>query len=234
MKILQIEQGSPEWLMARAGIVTASELDTLVSLSKMEMKRGDGVETYLARKLAERWCGAPMQSFSGGVMEQGSILETEARPFLELTLNADIEQVGFITTDAGDIGCSPDGVIGLALIGQEGVEIKAPQPPNHVKWLLAGGLPKDHVLQVQGGMYVTGFATWKFCSYCRGFPPLILTVRRDEEVIDLIDQACESFNRKLKAGWESLLAINGGPPVRTFNTTIEDGVVTRTLAGAEL
>ena len=209
MKIINVVQGTAEWLEARAGIPTASELDQLLT-PELKHRTGETPKTYLCRKLAEKWLGSPLQSFGGGVMEQGTILESEAIPFLEALWNVDIARPGFFTTDDGTFGCSPDGMIDDAV----GVEIKCPQPGNHVRWLINGECPPEHQLQPQGAMYVTGASRWRFVSYCRGFPPLEVWVDRDAEAMAAIDDALDMFNEAMSRGWFELVEANGGPPKR--------------------
>ncbi len=205
-----VEQGSDEWLRLRAGIPTASEFGALVT-PLWKAREGDGVGTYLTKKLAERWLGSPLMTFSGGSMEQGSIREAEAKPFYEFTTGDLIESVGFVTTDDGRIGCSPDG-----LLNGGGIEIKCPEPHTHVRYLIDGELPKEYAPQVYGSMLVTGAPRWKFMSYSRNFPPLVLTIERDEKIICAIRGAVEAFNEILDRAWAKLVEINGGDePVRT-------------------
>jgi hypothetical protein len=208
MKIRRdISQGSLEWLQARAGVVTASEMNALITpLGKMRDSKG--VDTYLAQKLAEKWTGGPIAGAMTLDMELGKILEEEARPFAALHLGVDIEQVGFITTDCGKVGCSPDGLIGE----DTAIEIKCPRASTHVGYLLAGGVPGDYFAQVHSSLHVTGFKRWLFMSYCRGLPPLFVTVQRDEVVQATIGKALAQFLVQFDAAWEKLVAINGGPP----------------------
>lgn len=201
----EVEQGSAEWFKVRAGIPTASELDSLIS-PLWKQRTGEGVATYMHRKLAERWLGQPLASGGAWAMEQGSILEDEAIPYYEMMHGCEIERVGFITTADGRFGCSPDG-----LIGDIGIEIKCPQPHTHVGYLTDGVLPKEYAAQVHGGMYATGAASWKFLSYCRSFPKLELTIKRDEEIIDAIHDAVTAFNRRMDEALETLIRLNGGP-----------------------
>ena len=133
-----ISQNSLEWMAARAGVVTASEFESLLT-PKWEPRKGLGVETYLCQKLAERWIG-PLPSFNTLDMEWGQLLEEQARPWLAFHLDKEIKEVAFITTDDGKIGCSPDG-----LIDETGVEIKCPNPAHHVKYLMAGKVPDDYL-----------------------------------------------------------------------------------------
>jgi len=205
MKIIDVKQGTAEWLSARAGIPTASELDSLVSPTG-KARTGETPHTYLCRKLAERWTGFPLQSFSGGVMEQGAILESEAVPYFELSRGVSVERGGFVTTDDGTFGASPDGL----LPDGSGLEIKCPQPPNHLRWLLGGVLPAEHALQCHGGMYVTGAERWTFMSYCRRFPEFTVEVVRDSTIIDTIAEALATFKERMDSAWETLVRANGG------------------------
>ena len=211
VKIHDVVQGTEKWLAVRAGIPTASELGSLIT-DGGELRKWDTEmpNTYLARKLAERWTGYPLQSFGGGVMEQGAILEEEAIPWYCAEYRVDLQRVGFLTTDDGSFGSSPD-----AIDDERGYEIKCPQPTNHVKWLLAGGCPAEHVLQCQGGMYVMECDEWRFVSYCRGVPlPLVVTVEQDAKIQDVIDDAMDHFRNHMEEAWAVLLDKNGGPPIK--------------------
>jgi hypothetical protein len=212
-----------EWLLARCGVVTASEFSSLVTpLGKVS--EGKGVFTYLCEKLAERWIGGPLPSFYASACEQGSILEEEAIPFAALDYNLDIQQVGFVAMDGARVGCSPDGLIGFNglskdqptdyhLTGSEsGIEIKCPNLETHIKYLLKNELPADYVAQVQGSMFVTGCATWHFLSYRRKLPALHLVIGRDEKYHAALAEALESFNDQLDEAMEKLVKINGGLP----------------------
>lgn len=204
MKILDVKQGSEEWLAARAGIVTASELGALLTPT-LKPTDSQGRMTYLYTKLAERWQGFPMPSYGGGVMEQGSILEGEALPWYAVRFKAKPKRVGLVLTDCGRFAASPDG-----LLPEVGLEIKCPQPPNHVKWLLDGRIPPEHLLQCYGGMFATGYKAWDFVSYCRGFPPLVRRLERDEKVMDLILGQVERVTETLDEWTEKLKEANGG------------------------
>lgn len=210
MKIIDVAQGSSEWLEARAGIVTASELDNLISPT-MKVRDGETPKTYMHTKIAERWIGALVQSFGGGVMEQGSILEGEALPWFAINQRAKVRKVGLVLTDDGSFGASPDGLVD----GEYGVEIKCPQPPNHVKWLLAGTVPPAHLLQCYGGMYATGLAEWRFVSYCRDFPALVVRLKRDAMVMQLIAKTVGEFNESMSAEYKKLEEANGGPRIES-------------------
>lgn len=202
MKILDVKQGSEEWFKARAGVVTASEFDNLIS-PEWKARVGQGRDAYLYRKLAERCMGIPLEQGGSWSTDQGKILEKEALPWVAFTRDANIERVGFITSDDGRIGCSPDGLIG----DDGGIEAKCPNPDTHLKYLLSGEVPKEYRAQVYGSMYVTGRAWWYFLSYSRHFPPLLLKVERDEEIMDKIGYAIDWFLEDFSAAFNRIVEI---------------------------
>lgn len=213
MKIhTEYPQQSLAWFEARAGKVTASDMHRLVT-NLGKVKTGEGPKTLLLEKLAEKFIGGPLPREAGSfLMEQGQVLEEYARPAFALETGMDVEQVGFIESDDGTTGCSPDGLI---LNRKGGCEIKCPGHVNHVRYLLDNVVPEDYVLQVQHSLFVTGFEFWWFFSYRRQMPPFILKVGRDEKLQAAIREAIDEFNAKLADGWDKLCQLNGGPPVRT-------------------
>ncbi len=192
MKIHDCEQMTLEWIRLHFGIPTAACLDQLLT-PEFELRKGEMPKTLIYKKVAEVIQNRPMIDLdkSSFMMEQGMILEEEARPWFELEYDKKIRQVGFITTDDGRAGCSPEGMIE----GEEcGIEIKCPAAHTHVKYLVNGALPKEYAAQVLGSMFVTGFKKWMFVSYRRGFPALVLEIQRDEKAMSAIANAVDSFH----------------------------------------
>lgn len=209
MKIHEATQGSMEWLQARAGVITASELHNVLT-TDFEARTGQMPRSYLARKLAEKWLGAPLAGFSSLDMDFGNILEDEAIPWFTFEHGVPIQRVGLITNDEGTIGCSPDGLIGE----DGGLELKAPRADTHIGYLLAGKVPTEYIVQVHAAMYVTGRKWWNFVSYHRRMPNLVLRVERDEEIIEKMDEALGEFLERFNEGWKRLVEINGSEPKR--------------------
>ena len=218
MKIFAVKQGTPEWLDARLGLVTASELDALISPT-WKIRTGEGPRTYLYRKLAECWMECPLQSFGSFATDQGNALEPEARPWFELTNDCEVStKEGFIVGDDGRSGCSPDGIIWDPERKRlpEGLEIKAPQEVNAVRYAIEGVLPADYELQVHGSMFVTGFSRWHFVSYSRKLPKLHLVIERDEKKCAIIADALAGFYERFDAEWEKLSAAADEPRSNPF------------------
>jgi exodeoxyribonuclease (lambda-induced) len=194
MKQHFVEQGHVGWFKLRVGKVTASELGNLLT-PEFEIRKGETPKTFVYTKVAESWQGRPLISTGSWQTEQGQIREDEAIPWLALEKEWNILPGGFIETDDGRAGCSPDGLVQ----GEEfGIEVKCPEAVNHVRYLSEGVLPKAYVAQVYGSMFVTGFKKWVFVSYRRGFPALVLEIYRDQKAMDAIARAIDSFHSEFQ------------------------------------
>ncbi len=215
MKIHDCQQGTLEWTKLHFGIPTASGLDNLLT-PEFELRKGELPKTYVYKKVAEKLQGRPLIDLSASsfMLEQGMIIEEEARPWYALEYDKKVKQVGFITTDDGRFGCSPDGLV-LANPGlisdifdgtgyEGGIEIKSPAAHTHVKYLVNGALPKEYACQVIGSMFATGFHKWIFVSYRRGFPALVLEIQRDEKAMSMIRAAINQFHADFDRAMERI------------------------------
>lgn len=189
MKIIDAKQNSEAWLRARLGKVTASEADALIS-PEGKVRTGAGPHSYLCRKVAEKVLGYSLDTFQGSwATDQGNIIETMGLPWYSFAFDTPLTRVGFCETDDGRAGCSPD-----SLIGEDGgLELKSPQPPAHVEYLLAGVVPKDYRIQVQFSLWVTGRKWWKFVSYSSQFESLVVHVEPDPLLQEAIGEAMAKF-----------------------------------------
>ena len=177
-RVIYCEQGSPEWHQARCGIISASNMKSLFT-SKGE-KTASGVrETYLNQVIAERLMQKPMDTYTSYDMERGTQLEAQARATFEMYLDVTVQEVGFHMHLDHDIGCSPDG-----LFADTGVEIKCPKANTHVRYMRSKKLPSEYLQQVQGTMYVMNLERYYFMSYHPDLKPIIIEVKRDNELID--------------------------------------------------
>lgn len=186
--ITHIEQGSADWLALRLGIVTASELDSLLVNGKGEAGFGAAAFTYMDQLIGERITGEAADPFQGNRhTERGHELEGVARGLYEARTDATTEQVGIILNHG--IGYSPD-----ALVGSSGLtEIKTKLPKLQVGVILAGEVPKEHVAQCQGGLWASEREWIDFISYWPGMPLFIKRAHRDEAMIDKIAERVRTF-----------------------------------------
>lgn len=199
MKTLDVKQHSVEWHQARLGVVTASEADALITPT-FKVSEGKGVETYLYKKVAEKFLGYAPETGGTFSMEQGNVIETIARPWYAFQYNTDVKEVGFCVSDDGRIGASPDGM----LPDGSGLEIKSPQGAAHLKYFVNGEVPPEYRVQVAFSLYVTGAPYWTFVSYHRQLPPLVVRVERDPRHMALIETALGAFFDKFDAIYAKL------------------------------
>lgn len=191
MIVIDCEQGSPEWFAARLGKPTASEFDKIITAGGKPSTQADGL---LHKLLAELITGKAAVFTESDWMKRGKEYEAEARDFLSFHLDTEIRQVGFVMTDCGSFGCSPDG-----MYAEGGCELKCPSPGVHVSYLLRGTIPPDYIPQVQGSMLVTGAPWWDFVSYHPDMPPLIVRVERDYAFHAALAEYMGKFLTRLEA-----------------------------------
>lgn len=191
MKVYDVAQGTPEWSALRAGIPTASEFSRILTPAGKPSK---SAEPYLFSLLAERMMGHPLVEFSSGWMERGSCMETEAVTFYEFQRDLETVKVGFMTTDDGRIGASPD-----RLVGDRGLlEIKCPAPHTHVGYLLGNSVDAAYYPQVQGQLWISGRDWLDILSYHPEMPPALVRVERDADYIEALDAALRAFSNTLE------------------------------------
>jgi hypothetical protein len=168
-------QGSPEWLLARAGRVTGSRAkDVLASIKSGEAAaRRD----YRIELVTERLTGQPIdEGFVSKDMQRGTELEPEVFAAYEAETGMLVRRTGFIEIDNLMVGCSLDGdVDNLAGI----IEIKCPKSATHFRYLSNDKAPAEHRAQMLHNTWVTGAAWCDFVSYDPRFPEgLRLVIRR--------------------------------------------------------
>lgn len=183
-----LEQCSPEWFAARAGIPTASRFATV-------MAKGEGkTRSEYMRKLAgEILTGEPSEQFSNIHTDRGNAMEDEARETYAFINDAEIQRVGFIRN--GNKGASPDSLVGT----NGGLEIKTALPHIQIDRLERDRLPPEHKAQVQGNLWIAEREWWDFVSYWPRLPVLTVRVYRDEEYIANLSSEIDRFNDELAA-----------------------------------
>ena len=203
MKIHEsVEQGSASWFALRLGVITASEADALIT-PLWKLRKGTGVDTYLYRKLAEKVLNYSPDQLNTFGMDQGKLVETIAVPWFEFAHGKKVKRVGFCATDDGVAGCSPDGM----LADGSGLEIKSPQAPNHIRYLMEGIVPEDYRVQVQFSLWVTKAPYWTFVSYSMVLPALVIRVEPDPQAQEAISQAVAAFSVQFAAAMKRITEI---------------------------
>jgi putative phage-type endonuclease len=163
MKIIDAVQGTPEWLSARAGKVTASMISAV--LMKPETA---GFRDYQAQLVAEILTGKPQGSdYTNVHMQYGTETEPLARSAYEAETGFSVDEVGLCIHETIDrAGASPDGLVGNSGL----VEIKCPKVATHLAYQIAGVVPSGYKNQMMWQMAVTGRDWCDFVSFRPDLP----------------------------------------------------------------
>jgi len=187
-RIIECEQGSPEWFEARRGIPTASRYADVLAEGKGIMRA-----RYMRQLAAEIITEEPMETYKNAKMERGKEHEPDLRKRYAFDHDADVEQVGFLRSTMMATGCSPDGLVGVDGM----IEIKSTEPDLLIELLDSGRAPTQHMAQIQGNLWITG-RDW--CDLVIGWPKLPLftvRVKRDEPYMANLRRELERFNQEL-------------------------------------
>ena len=196
--ILDVEQGSDEWLLERVGRVTGSRVADV--LAKPKKKDGE-----LACRLNYKWeiviemlTGLSAEHYVSPEMQCGIDTEPLARAAYEIANDVEVEKVGFaIHKGIPRFGASPDG-----LVGDDGlIEIKCPKSSTHLEYLRAGTPPENYCAQMAAEMACTGRKWCDFVSFDPRLPkPLQMFVyrfSRDENWISMMELEVVQFLKEV-------------------------------------
>ena len=191
----ELEQNTPEWLKARLGIITASEVNSIVT-PKGAIKTGKGVDTYRNQKVSEIVTGRIADHFESYAMMKGHIGEVYAIESYSENY-APTQSCGFITREIEGvtIGASPD-----AIVGEDGgCEVKTLMPHLHVQTILADAVPEDHINQIQTTLLVSGRKWWDYIQFQPGMSLFVKRVLPDPVRQELIIKAVKELNVSIDA-----------------------------------
>lgn len=163
----ELEQGSDEWHDRRRGIVTASVVHRLLTLTG-KVASNDVSRGLTSTLVAERITGWTDPTFVNDDMMRGVLHEPLARDRYAEHNAIDVQEVGFMVRDdwGFKIGASPDGLVG----DEGGLEIKCPRAKGHIKTIVSDEVPAFYMAQVQTCLLVSGRKWWDFVSFCAGLP----------------------------------------------------------------
>lgn len=183
-----MNQGTQEWLDNRCGSVTASQFHKVLAKGKGLTRR-----SYLNQLVAERLTFKPKVTYKNAEMIRGHELEPVARMEYVIKTGCVVDQVGFIKHPTLMAGASPDGLIN----DDGGIEIKSVIPEVQIETIKRGGIPPEHIPQVQGNLWITGRKWWDFVSFSEDMPDklrlYIFRVFRDDEYIHILETEVIKF-----------------------------------------
>lgn len=188
-----LEQGSPEWLAARVGRVTASRIADVMAKGK-----GGEAQTRLNYKwqlVAEVMTSQSQEDrFFSQAMAWGVEQEPFARAAYEIQTGGLVENVGLIAhPQIPRCAASPDGLVGLDGL----LEIKCPKTPTHLEYMEKGNIPGHYQLQMLWQMACTGRQWVDFATFDPRLPEelqlFVMRFPRDQPCIDAIESEVQKF-----------------------------------------
>jgi hypothetical protein len=192
-ELLEVEQGGPEWLSARVGMLTASRLADALCMLK---KGGEAAARFNLKVAiaAERLTGRAAETYVSPDMLWGTENEPVARGAYEIRTGSEVDVVGLVLHPSiSNFAASPDGLIDK----NGGVEFKAPRTATHIDYMLAGMLPPEYEPQVMGNISCTQREWWDFVSFDPRLPNrhqlFIKRVYRNETRIKEIEDGARQF-----------------------------------------
>lgn len=211
------EQGSLQWMQARCGVLTASEVKLILNAPpKEETRLKKNGEPYKQREwnvvaddekarmhiyelAAQRLTKFVEPTFQTFDMIRGQNDELEARArYAEV--NGPVEQVGFVTNDTWGftLGYSPDGLTKQRRVG---IEVKSRKQKYQVQTViehaLTGCIPAEFVMQHQTGILVAELEAIDFCSFSEKLPMAVIRVHPDDVIQAAIIEAAQAAEAKI-------------------------------------
>jgi len=184
-----IEQGTDEWHDLRCGLLTASEFK-LILTPTLKIANNDKTKGHVYDIAAQRISGYTEPFFETYDMARGSMEEHYAREYYDEFYGA-TKACGFVTNHG--LGFSPDG-----LVNDDGfIEIKSRRQKFQIETIIKDEVPKDYMMQIQSGLYITGREWCDFIQYSNGLPLFVMRVYVLDDYQDAIIESARIFEEKV-------------------------------------
>lgn len=186
-----VKQGSDDWHKKRLGIITASQINSILT-PKGQPAKNQAMRDFACKLAAEREYDFIEDNYQSFDMLRGHFQEEIARDIYDETFDR-VEQCGIIRTMINGVmvGASPDGLINK----DGGIEIKSRAPKFQVKTILSGEVPDEYMNQIQTILLVSAREWLDFVQYSNGLPLFVKRVAIDEERQSLIVKAIVEFEK---------------------------------------
>jgi len=208
-----IEQGSPEWMALRIGKIGGSRVADVLTEGR------GGAESLTKRKyknelIRERLTGRKLDTYKTPAMQRGIDLEPMARAWYEVKYNTFVDQVAIVLHPSIDGGqCSPDGIVEAT---NSLIEIKIPNPENHLDNILTGGKQLEQYYdQVQ--WQLACMPEKEFCDLVSYDPEMpdhlqgfVKRIYRDDKYIQTMQNAVIAFLFEIETIVNNLKEIQNG------------------------
>jgi len=189
-------QGTDEWLEARLGVLTASEMSKVITPTLKVANNADS-RAHVFDIASQRLTNHIEPGFISDKMQRGHDEEELAVATYSEHV-APVARAGFITNDKWGftLGYSPDGIV-----GDDGLlECKSRDPKYQIQTIIehvveneCKTIPKEYMLQCQTGLLVSEREWLDFISYSGGLHMAVIRVYPDEEIQKAIIDAATNF-----------------------------------------
>lgn len=215
----ELQQGTDEWLEARRGILTASQMGKMLTPT-LKVADNETSRTLINTLAAERITGHVEYVHPTFDMQRGTDDEPFARDAYAAHQDVTVDEIGFavLETNGHRLGYSPDGLVGVDGL----IEIKSRKPHAHLALLVNGGIPHMHMAQMQTGMYVMGREWCDYVGYSGGLPLHLEHVRRDSFWADAIERAHAAFEERITNVIQRYEAATEGLPMTERRPEFEE------------
>lgn len=190
MIFLALEQGSEEWLAARAGVITASIVRDVLETHKDGKTPTSKARLKVYQLGMERVAKKPVGDvFNSWQMKRGQELEASARQVYEERTGNIVMESGIVLSPDKLFGYSTDGFIDGDAAGLGMAEIKCLISAEKVYEMLTTGDLGDYMHQMQTGLWLTGRKWCDFIMYVPELEPAgnhlyVKRIFRDESFIE--------------------------------------------------
>jgi putative phage-type endonuclease len=142
MQIINVEQGTPEWLQMRLGKITGTRLKAVMGGKQAQ-------ETLIYELVAEQLSGQGESLYVNSAMQWGTDHEDAAVDLWEKRTKKKSEVVGFCVSDEFPyLALSPDRLVKKGKKYTGAVEVKCPTTKTVIKYMLAETVPSEYKWQV--------------------------------------------------------------------------------------
>jgi len=196
-------QGSDEWLAARLGVLTASEMGRIITAKTLKAASNDKERQHVYEIAAQRISQYVEPTYVGDAMMRGHEDEMEACILYAKEI-APVSNVGFITNSKWGftLGYSPDGLVGTDGLLECKSRIQKYQIQTMVEHVVDGkcaSIPDEFMLQCQTGLMVSERKWLDFISYSGGLPMIVIRVYPDPKIQAAIIEAATEFELRVQS-----------------------------------
>jgi exodeoxyribonuclease (lambda-induced) len=196
MKFSNWQQGSPEWLQERRGLITASRFRDALDVTA---KGAPSAKAKLyAQDLARERCGGTVFGpYVNAQMRYGTEQESLARIAYEIERGVLVTEVGFFKDDDERFGISTDG-----LVDDDGaIEIKTIASSDVLFTVLVEKDYSSFVHQICGNHWLLARQWVDLVLWTPDLPRKMHVIRfeRDETMIELMEAKLIDFSREVDA-----------------------------------